>query len=336
MSILDDFKEAIGLVDSLKETIFFKENGDIYRLEALKKLNEEYPNNAYIQKELNNVIKGIKGEDEIAYQLKKSSIGMCVLRDINVECEDLTAQIDYIIVTPVYTYFVECKNWDGSFTVTDKGDFIIEKIINGRKIKQGMESPYRQVEAQREVMRKIWEKKTSKIQKLAETKDFNYYRKVLVVFANKKSILNTSKAPNDIKYRVVKADNLIRQIEYDLNHIKENDYWKTRDEMIKTAQSYLSVATMDKTDYYEYYKDRFCNSNSITDEEDLRNRLIYFRKNRARELNIPAYYVFTNEELDKIIEIKPKTLEELKNANILVPIKIKTHGEEIIKEINKE
>ena len=65
MSILDDFKEAIGLVDSLKETIFFKENGDIYRLEALKKLNEEYPNNAYIQKELNNVIKGIKGEDEI-------------------------------------------------------------------------------------------------------------------------------------------------------------------------------------------------------------------------------------------------------------------------------
>ena len=85
MSILDDFKEAIGIVDSLKETIFFKENGDIYRLEALKKLNEEYPNNTYIQKELNNVIKGIKGEDEIAYQLKKSSIGMCVLRDINVE-----------------------------------------------------------------------------------------------------------------------------------------------------------------------------------------------------------------------------------------------------------
>ena len=29
------------------------------------------------------------------------------------------------------------------------------------------------------------------------------------------------------------------------------------------------------------------------------------------------------------------TIEELKNANILTPVKIKTHGEEIIKEIQK-
>ena len=334
MSLLDDFKEAIGLVSSLKETIFFKENGDIYRLEALKKLNEEYPNNTYIQNELNNVKKGLKGEDEIAYQLKKSSIGMCVLRDINIQYEDLTAQIDYIIVTPVYTYLVECKNWGGSYIVTDKGDFIKESYIHGRKIRKGIESPYRQVEAQREVMRKIWEKRASKIQKIVETKDFNYYRKVLVVFANKESILNTSKAPIDMKYRIIKSDTLIRQIEYDLNHIKENDYWKTRDEMIRTAQDYLSVATMDKTDYYEYYKNKFCNNISNTDEEELRNRLINFRKNRAKQMNIPAYYIFTNEELDKLIEAKPKTLEELKNANILPKVKIINHGEEIIKEIN--
>ena len=52
-------------------------------------------------------------------------------------------------------------------------------------------------------------------------------------------------------------------------------------------------------------------------------------------MNIPAYYVFTNEELDKLVELRPKTIEELKNANILTTIKIKTHGEEIIKVINK-
>ena len=52
-------------------------------------------------------------------------------------------------------------------------------------------------------------------------------------------------------------------------------------------------------------------------------------------MNIPAYYVFTNEELDKLVELRPKTVEELKNANILTAIKIKTHGEEIIKTINK-
>ena len=47
---------------------------------------------------------------------------------------------------------------------------------------------------------------------------------------------------------------------------------------------------------------------------------------------MPAYYIFTNEELDKLVELKPKSIEELNN--ILTPIKVKTHGEVIIKKIN--
>ena len=40
-------------------------------------------------------------------------------------------------------------------------------------------------------------------------------------------------------------------------------------------------------------------------------------------------------ELDKLVELRPKTLEELKNSNVLAPIKVKTHGELIIKIINE-
>lgn len=53
-------------------------------------------------------------------------------------------------------------------------------------------------------------------------------------------------------------------------------------------------------------------------------------------MNIPAYFVYTNDELDKLVELRPKTIDELKNANILTLIKIKTHGEAIIEEINKK
>ena len=53
-------------------------------------------------------------------------------------------------------------------------------------------------------------------------------------------------------------------------------------------------------------------------------------------MNYPAYYVFNNEELDKLVERRPKTLEELKNFNILAPIKVKTHGELIIQIINNK
>jgi len=63
--------------------------------------------------------------------------------------------------------------------------------------------------------------------------------------------------------------------------------------------------------------------------------LALFRKNRSKEKNIPAYYVFNNAELDKLAEIKPKTIEELKNMKILTDVKINSHGKEIIKIIQE-
>ena len=73
----------------------------------------------------------------------------------------------------------------------------------------------------------------------------------------------------------------------------------------------------------------------ISDDE-LKKRLLDFRVARAKELNYPAYYVFNNEELDKLVELRPKSLEELKNSNILAPIKVKTHGELIIQIVNNK
>ena len=324
-------------VDSLrfKDTVFYKENSDLQdKYNALKKLNDEYPNNEDLLSELYIVKKGLDGENEIAYQLKKAHIGMYVLRDIKVKHEDLTAQIDYVIITPVYTYYVECKNLVGNITVTDKGDFIREFTINGKKIKKGMYSPLRQVEAQREVIRKIWESNSSAIRKFFASKNFDYYRRVLVVAANQDTILNTNRAPKEIKYKILRADSLIRQIEYDLNHRENDEYLDSKKSMEEIAQSYINLSNNEDINYYEYYKNKYCN-NVVSMNDDLKDRLIELRKVRSSEMNIPAYYVFTNDELDKLVELRPKTIEELKNANILLPIKIKTHGKIIIEEINK-
>lgn len=324
-------------VDSLrfKDTVFYKENSDLQdKYNALKKLNDEYPNNEDLLSELYIVKKGLDGENEIAYQLKKAHIGMYVLRDIKVKHEDLTAQIDYVIITPVYTYYVECKNLVGNITVTDKGDFIREFTINGKKIKKGMYSTLRQVEAQREVIRKIWESNSSAIRKFFASKNFDYYRRVLVVAANQDTILNTNRAPKEIKYKILRADSLIRQIEYDLNHRENDEYLDSKKSMEEIAQSYINLSNNEDINYYEYYKNKYCN-NVVSMNDDLKDRLIELRKVRSSEMNIPAYYVFTNDELDKLVELRPKTIEELKNANILSPIKIKTHGKIIIEEINK-
>ena len=153
---------------------------------------------------------------------------MYVIRDLKVKYEDLSAQIDYVIITPVYTYYVECKNLIGNITVTDKGEFIREYEINGKKIKKGMYSPLRQVEAQREVIRKIWDNSTSNFKKMFASKYFEHYRRVLVVAANQETILNTNKAPKDIKYKILRADSLINQIKYDLNHRDKDEIFDSK------------------------------------------------------------------------------------------------------------
>lgn len=316
-----------------KNTIFYKSDSDLQeRFDALTKFNKEYPNNNDVLSELYIVKKGLEGEKEISYQLQKANIGMYVLHDVKVKYGDLTAQIDYIVITSVFIYFIECKNLIGNITVNENGDFIREYTFNGKKIKKGMYSPLRQVEAQREVIRKIWESKASGLVKLFGSKNFDYYRKVLVVVANQETILNTSKAPKDIKSKVLRADALVRKIQYDLSHIRSDDSYSSKKNMELFAQSYANLCINENIDYYKYYKDKFC-KNDILD--NLKERLVELRKTRASQMKIPAYYVFTNVELEKLLELKPSSIDELKKLNILSPVKIKTHGECIINEINK-
>ena len=319
-----------------KDTIIYKENSDLQdKYDALKKLNEEYPNNEDLLSELYIVKKGLDGENEIAYQLKKANIGMYVLRDIKLRYQDLTAQIDYVIISPIYTYYVECKNLVGNITVTDKGDFIRELNINGKRIKKGMYSPLRQVEAQREVVRKLWDSNSSNFIKFFGSKYFDYYRRVLVVAANHETILNTSKAPKELQHKILRADALVRQIEYDLNNCKPDEVYKSRKDMEQSAQSYIDWSYSEQNNYYDYYKEKYI-GNKLVIDDNLKDRLIKFRKNRSNEMNIPAYYVFTNDELERLIDMRPKTFEELQNAKLLSQIKLATHGKQIVEVINNE
>lgn len=336
----------MALFDFFKDTIFLKENSDLQnRYDALLRLKKEYSVNDEFYEELYIVKKGLEGENEIKYQLSKSNLGMYVLRDINIEYEGLKAQIDYVVLTKMYCYFIECKNLVGNITVNEKGDFIREYSINKKKIKKGMYSPLRQVEAQRDVYRKIWNNKLSSnkvinmIKRALAENNFTDTHRVLVVASNNETILNTKYAPKDIKDKVIKADALVRKIQNDLDK-SDKTLWESKKQVEEWARGFLKLNVENNIDYYEYYKNKFVDENSSKKietiiEDNLKERLSEFRKNRSKQLNIPAYYVFNNEELDKLVEIRPRTLEELSSFNILAPIKIKTHGDLIIQIINE-
>lgn len=330
------------LLDTFKDTIFLKESSSLNkRLNALEKLLKEYPNNKKIKDELYAVKKGIRGEKEIRYQLSKANIGMYVLHDINLKYENLKAQIDFVVVTRYCCYFIECKNLYGNIIINNKGDFLREYNFNGKKVLKGMYSPLRQVEAQRDVYKKLWNTILSSnkilnfIRRFINESNFTSIHKVLVCAANDETIINTKYAPKDIKDKVVRADALIRRIESDLK-VSDKSLWASKKSTEDWAKTFLNVNVADNTDYYHYYKNKLVLDSQEESKKELLNlkeRLTLFRKERSKQMNIPAYYIFTNEELDKIIETMPKTIEELKQ--ILPQVKINVHGKVIIDYINK-
>ena len=258
---------------------------------------------------------------EIEFELKNSNIGMYVLHDIVIEYEDLKAQFDYIIITKGFTYLVECKNLIGNITVNNKGDFIREYEINGNKIKEGIYSPYTQISRHKEILRKKIQSNASFIRKLLLEKNFDKYMfKSLVVLANHKAVLNTYYAPREIKKDIIKVDQLISYIKKDLDNY-DKDYYYSKNKMLSLANSILENNTNNVYDFANKYKNT---------PDMIREKLLNYRKDKAKDRNIPAYYIFTNEELEKIMLNLPTSLEELKKMNILSDVKIKYHGEEIV------
>lgn len=308
MGILDIFEQ-------FRDTIFLKEDSYLQkRVGELENLLAKDPKNERLQQELYTAKKGLKGENEIAYQLKKANIGMYVLRDINIEYEDLKAQIDFIVITPWSCYFIECKNLMGNIILDERGNFIREYTYNGHTTKKGIESPYRQVCAQREVYKKIWMKKQGKLKTFLFEKSFEEMHRVLVVAANGENILDTKNAPKDIKYEVIKADALIRKLEYDGNH-SDKSLWENRKEMESWANHFLllNVNNENKDLLNEEPKDVVLNTeimdlkniqiNNKADFEKIVNTL-KFRYAKTYSNYAPHEYVFEKEEGEKLEVIR--------------------------------
>ena len=217
---------------SFYETIFLKSSSSLETKLNILKLNPKSD-----KEDIYMLEAGIDGENQLAYHLSKSNIGMYVLRDINLAYYDLKAQIDFIVVTSHHCYFIECKNYNADIIHIDElSNFEISTKYKGRYKKQGIKSPISQVDDQLTVFKKICLYNEDRVKELLNGVKFKDYFKTIVVFTNPNNRLNTKNAKNDIKYRVLKVDNLIRQIEYDEKHYKGN---KISQEQMKNIAQFI-------------------------------------------------------------------------------------------------
>ena len=201
------FQKKIG-------TVFLKEESDatgfINRMVQL----EEQVADKYLKNEINKQIKlasiGEVGEKNISFELKNSGMDMYVLHDIYLEIGDLSAQIDYIVITRKMVFVIECKNLIGDIEIDNQGNFIRTYEMFGKKIKEGVYSPITQNQRHLEILKKVrMDSKSNFLMKAAFEHYFDQNYKSLVVLANPKTVLNAKYAKKDVKEQIIRADQLI-------------------------------------------------------------------------------------------------------------------------------
>ena len=302
--------------DKLKEPVIYKgSNKAVEELEQVQEYLKEHSD-----KDLEKKARLIR-EKNILFELKNSHFPMYVLHDVYMVDHDLSAQIDYIIITPSMVYFIECKNLIGTIMIDAMGNFTREYTYNGKIIKEGIYSPITQSQRHLDLYKSLRAKRQGTVMKFIYDKTFSNNFKSLVVLANPKSILISRYAPKEIKDKVIKADQLI---DYIKRH--EQSAFRNQKDMIELADIFLS-----------YHQDKEIQSiqkenNSVIEEKNdsLIERLKNYRLTKAKEKNLPPYYVFNDETLNEIISIKPQTIDELLTVKGFGQKKCEWYGNDIL------
>ena len=247
----------MGLFQKKIGSVFLKENSEVSEfISKMNSLSEEA--SPTIKEEIDKQIKlasyGEAGEKNIAFELKNSGLDMYILHDIYLEQDDLSAQIDYLIVCRKKIYVLECKNLVGDIEVDSNGQFIRKYEINGKKYKESIYSPITQNERHLNVLKEV--RKASKSNFLTKQLFLNNFEKnyqSVVVLANPKSCLNDKYAKKEIKQKVIRADQLISFIKKCESESEEPEYFEK--DMREIAEFYLSRNVPNKSDYSKKYEE---------------------------------------------------------------------------------
>lgn len=207
---------------------------------------------ARLEKDLRLVRAGIDGERRILYELKNSHMDMFILQDLFLEHEGLTAQIDFLVITPQRNFVIECKNLVGNIEINSRGDFI--RSFEGGK-REGIYSPITQNQRHLELIKALRKAGRSTVANLVAGSSTDDVYRSLVVLANPKTILNDRYAKREVKAQVIRADQLIETIKR-INNEKGQGRDKTFHSVTQDcAEWFLAQHKSREIDYLAKYRE---------------------------------------------------------------------------------
>jgi superfamily II DNA helicase RecQ len=276
------------------------------------------------------------------FELKNSHLPMYVLHDIFLENNGLKAQIDYIVITRKIVLIIECKNLYGNISVDRQGNFTRTISLGKYFSKEGIYSPITQNQRHLDLIKEKRRNTKNKLLQIFFDRYCDDTYKSVVVLANPKSTIDLRFAPKDISKKIVKADNLINYIK-NLNNESKNENMSDKD-MKNLAEYFLSVNVPNTTDYTAKYNIPVQN-NEPTDTNkpqtidpaekessmaNLRSLLMDYRNKQRLLEDVPAYFIFSNSQLEDLLTHTPQTIEELKSIKGFGEVKCNKYGNDIL------
>ena len=201
----------MGFFDKHEPVILKESSSAKAQLEALESLRGTLPPSAekQLEREIRTLEAGIKGEQSILFELKNSHMDMYVLHDLFLEHNGLTAQIDFLVLTPQRFFVLESKRLYGDIRVTEKGDFI--RCYKGGR-EEGLYSPVTQNQRHIDLIHAMKRDSRGALTNLLVDSDFDDIHRSLVVLANDKTVIDDRDAPEAVRRKIIRADQLVSTI----------------------------------------------------------------------------------------------------------------------------
>lgn len=330
--------KALTDTEKLKAPILVKEATEsIHLIEKYKKVIADTADEKE-SKSLHENIKllelGLKGENSVLFELQNSFLPIHILHDVRIAHKDLKAQIDFVVLTRKFILVIEVKNYFGNILINEKDEFI-RQVYKGNKLafQEGFYSPIRQVERQVEV----FESYMRDMGAVTRTPI-----KSVVVFTNNRTVINTKKASEHVKGKILRVDGLVGYLKQELeksspvhfldNRMKEmSDYIKASHyEFIDDETDSVEMKLLEET----ISKQNENNERIVsvqTKNTDLEEVLKKFRMKKATEQNVKPFHIFSNKTLEELILKQPCNLNDLKAIHGIGEMKINAFGEELIR-----
>ena len=250
----------MSLLDSLfgnhPGPVFLKESGEAeFFVERMKGLSAKATGELKekIDEQIRYAEAGILGERQIIFELKNSGIDLFAMHDIFLECDGLSAQIDFLLTTRRHIIVIECKNLFGNIEIDEKGNFVRHINFGKTYRKEGVYSPITQNARHLNVLKHVRaQAKTNVVSKMIFEKFFDENYKSVVVLANPKTVLTDKSAPREIRDQVIRADQIAAYIKKLDGKSDKADY--SLKEMRDIAEYFLNRSVPNKSDYAAKYE----------------------------------------------------------------------------------